>query len=139
MVQVKSRAKKFSCCQLPLYFTMSVRLSFPHIYLSQFSSEWTEIWHDDSQDGIGQTSKKNFFRCDQSPLYFTMSVSPSFLYISTISHRNGLKLGMKTFYRLSLEQLIVCKLTLVDTKKIKQSQAVTLTQLSLSCLIWTSP
>ena len=31
---------------------------FP-IYLSHFSSEWTEIWHDDSLDGIDRAYSQN--------------------------------------------------------------------------------
>ena len=40
-------AKKFVVIET-YYVSLSV---FP-IYLSHFSSEWTEIWHDDSLDGI---------------------------------------------------------------------------------------
>ena len=36
---------------------MSVSLS---IYLSHFSLEWTEIWHDDSLDGIDSLEPKQF-------------------------------------------------------------------------------
>ena len=38
--------------RLEASITYNVSQSVFPIYLSLFSSEWTEIWHDDSQDGM---------------------------------------------------------------------------------------
>ena len=60
MVETQPRAKKFKLrlvASITYYVSQSV---FP-VYLSHFSSEWTEILHDDSLDGIDRAKSQNKF------------------------------------------------------------------------------
>ena len=54
MVDTEPRAKKKFKLRLKASITYYVSQSVFPIYLSSFSSEWTEIWHEDSLDGIDQ-------------------------------------------------------------------------------------
>ena len=52
LVQIEPRGKKKFKLRLVASITYYVcQYVFP-IYLSHFSLEWTEIWHDDSPDGM---------------------------------------------------------------------------------------
>ena len=53
MVETKPTAERIKL-RLEASITYYVSQSVFPIYLSHFSSEWTEIWHDDSLDGIDQ-------------------------------------------------------------------------------------
>ena len=71
MVETKPRAnriKPWLVASITYYVSQSV---FP-IYLSHFSSEWTETWHDDSLDGM----KFNLRR-----VHFMTPLSRSLLYV----------------------------------------------------------
>ena len=56
MVETQPRAKKFKL-RLVAFITYYVSQSVFPIYLGHFSSEWTEILHDDSLDAIDRAKK----------------------------------------------------------------------------------
>ena len=54
MVQIEPKGKKKFKLRLVAPITYYVSQSVFPKYISHFSSEWTEIWHADSVDGIDQ-------------------------------------------------------------------------------------
>ena len=54
MVKTEPRAKKKFKLRLEASMTYYVSQSVCPMYLSHFTSEWSEIWYEDSLDGIDQ-------------------------------------------------------------------------------------
>ena len=59
MVETEPREKKFKLLLVASIAYYVSQFVFP-LYLSHFSSEWTEIWHDDSLDGRPSLEPKKF-------------------------------------------------------------------------------